>query len=74
MAQILIKHGANIMATGLDDMTPLHDAAAAGNQKLVKLLIDKGADPSFKNKKGKTPQDIAHTSLISFFNNLMGGK
>jgi ankyrin repeat protein len=72
LAQILVKHGANVMATGLDDMTPLHDAAAIGNQKLVKMLIDKGADPYFKNKKGKTPQDVAHASLIGFFRSTLG--
>ena len=62
------------MTTGLDDMTPLHDAAAVGHQKLVKLLIDKGADLNFKNKKGKTPQDIAHASLANFFSTLTGGE
>ena len=62
------------MATGLDDMTPLHDAASFGNQKLVRMLIEKGADPLFKNKKGKSPQDIAHPSLVSFFNNVSTGK
>jgi ankyrin repeat protein len=60
------------MATGLDDMTPLHDAASFGNQKLVKMLIEKGADPLFKNKKGKSPQDIAHPSLVGFFRSTIG--
>lgn len=60
------------MSTGLEDMTPLHDAAAVGNQKLVKLLIEKGADPNFKNKKGQTPQDIAHASLVNFFRSISG--
>lgn len=72
LAQLLIKHGANVMATGFDDVTPLHDAAMFGNQKLVKMLIDKGADPLFKNKKGKTPQDVAHHSLIGFFKTTIG--
>lgn len=74
IALLLIKHGANVNATGLDDVTPLMDAASFGNQKLVKMLIDKGADPNFKNKKGKTPQDIAHSSLVNFFATLASGK
>lgn len=74
LAQLLIKHGANVNATGLEDVTPLHDAASFGNQKLVKMLIDKGADPLFKSKKGKTPQDMAHSSLFSFFGNLVNGE
>jgi ankyrin repeat protein len=64
---LLIKHGANVNAAGYEDNTPLHDAAMVGNQKLVKLLIDKGANPHFKNKKGKTPKDVAHQSLVSYF-------
>lgn len=74
LAQLLIKHGANVNKTGLDDVTALHDAASYGNQKLVKLLLDKGADPFFKNKKGKTPQDIAHPSLGHFFSSYISGK
>jgi len=74
LAQVLVKHGANVNAAGLDDVTPLHDAASSGNQKLVKMLIDKGADPLFKNKKGKTPQDIAHPSLMNYLSNVISGK
>jgi Ankyrin repeats (3 copies) len=74
LAQVLVKHGANVNSTGLDDVTPLHDAASFGNQKLVKFLIDKGADPFFKNKKGKTPQDISHPSLAHFFATLSTGE
>jgi ankyrin repeat protein len=72
VAQLLVKHGANVMSIGLDDVTPLHDAASFGNQKLVKFLIEKGADPLFRNKKGKTPQDIAHPSLVNYFRSTIG--
>jgi ankyrin repeat protein len=74
LAQLLIKHGANVNATGLDEVTPLHDAAISGNQKLVKLLVDKGANINLKNKKGKTPPDIAHPTLHNFFANLSSGE
>lgn len=46
-------------AKGLDNDTPLHDAAANGHFKLVKLLVEKGADIHAKNSKGKTPLDTA---------------
>jgi ankyrin repeat protein len=74
LAQLLIKHGANVMATGFDDVTPLHDAAMFGNQRLVELLIEKGADPLFKNKKGKAPYEVPHHSLVGFFNDLVDGE
>lgn len=35
--------------------TPLHYAAASGSEQWVSFLISNGADPSIKNKSGKTP-------------------
>lgn len=71
---MLIKHGADVCAPGLDDITPLHDAAASGNLKLVKLLVEKGANPNVKNKKGKSPRDMSAPSLLSYFASLDSGK
>lgn len=53
-------------------VTPLHDAAGVGQLKMVKMLIEKGADPLFKNKKGKTPADVAHLSLYNYFSHVVG--
>ena len=64
---ILVKAGANVNAQAMDDVTPLHDACLVGQLKMVKMLLEKGADPRLKNKKGKTPQDVAHPSLHNFF-------
>jgi ankyrin repeat protein len=63
-----------VNAIGGDDFSPLHDASSFGNQKLVKFLIDKGANINHKNKKGKTAQDIAHPSLQNFFSTLASGE
>lgn len=66
MAQLLLKHGANVNAAGLDDITPLHDAASFGNQKLVKMFIDKGADPFFKVRaQNESLKSLILFSLIS---------
>lgn len=35
--------------------TPLHVAASIGNQKALKVLLEAGANPSVKNKRGMTP-------------------
>lgn len=69
---MLVKAGSNVNAKGLDDDTPLHDAAIMGQLKLVKLLVERGADPAFKNKKGKTPCDVA--SAPSVYNYLISAK
>lgn len=66
MALILVKAGANVNAKGLDDDTPLHDAAIVGQLKLVKMLVERGADPCFKNRKGKTPCEVAAPAVYCF--------
>lgn len=63
---ILVKAGANVNAKGLDDDTPLHDAAIVGQLKLVKMLVERGADPCYKNRKGKTPCDVAAAAVYNF--------
>ena len=42
--------------------TALHLAAEAGNETLVKLLLVFGADLKPKNKAGKTPLSLTHSS------------
>ena len=43
-----------------DDNTPLHAAAWWGNPYTAEWLLQKGADVTARNKKGKTPLDVAH--------------
>jgi ankyrin repeat protein len=61
-----VKAGANVNAKGLDDDTPLHDAAIVGNLKLVKMLVERGADPCYKNRKGKAPVDVASAAVYNY--------
>lgn len=43
-----------------DDVgTALFKAAAAGQAEIVDMLLDKGADPTFRTKKGKSVADVA---------------
>lgn len=44
----------------------LIDAAIVGQLKLVKMLVERGADPCFKNRKGKTPVDVAASAVYNF--------
>ena len=39
--------------------TPLHEAARAGHEKIVRLLMACGADPAAIDRGGKTPLDLA---------------
>lgn len=64
-----MRAGANVNAKGLDNESPLHDAAINGHYKLVKLLVEHGADIYAKNSKGKTPLDIALPSVAALLLN-----
>lgn len=45
LATFLIEEGADINKTDLDGDTPLENAAALSQLEMVKLLLEKGADP-----------------------------
>lgn len=58
MADILLRHGADVNAQNNRGRTALHDAAGRGQERLVKLLLENGADPSLQYK-GKTAKQRA---------------
>jgi ankyrin repeat protein len=59
VAQFLIANGAIVDSMSLGDTTPLMMAVQSGNEQLVKLLLDKGADLQLRNSQGLTAIDIA---------------
>ncbi|XP_078586125.1 uncharacterized protein LOC144868002 isoform X2 [Branchiostoma floridae x Branchiostoma japonicum] len=61
---MLLQAGANVNTQGLDDDTPLHDAASNGHPHIVELLLKHGADPLQANTKGKTPIDVADNETV----------
>jgi ankyrin repeat protein len=59
VAQFLIANGATVDAMSLGNTTPLMMAVQSGNEQLVKLLLDKGADLQLRNNNGLSAIDIA---------------
>ena len=59
VAQFLIANGASVDSMSLGNTTPLMMAVQSGNELLVKLLLDKGADLQLRNAQGLTAIDIA---------------
>lgn len=59
VAQFLIANGAIVDSMSLGNTTPLMMAVQSGNEQLVKLLLDKGADMQIRNAQGLTAIDIA---------------
>lgn len=59
VARYLIANGAVIDSQSPGNTTPLMMAVHAGNEDLIKLLLDKGADLQLRNNNGFTAIDIA---------------
>ena len=59
VAQFLISNGAMVDSLNLGGTTPLMMAVQSGNEYLVKLLLDKGANLQLRNDLGLSAIDIA---------------
>ena len=63
-ARLLIERGADVNAARAGNgtragWTALHYAAGLGLAELARMLLDRGADPSSRDEKGKTPLHVA---------------
>ena len=59
VAQFLLANGAIVDSMSPGNTTPLMMAVQSGNEQLVKLLLDKGANIQLRNTNGLTALDIA---------------
>ena len=59
IAKFLIANGAKVDSLSLGGTTPLMMAVQSGNELLVKLLLDKGANLQLRNSESITAIDIA---------------
>ncbi len=57
--RLLAEASLNINAADRNGMTPLHMAAAVGNEKLATVLLAHGALATLKNDNGDTAADLA---------------
>jgi hypothetical protein len=71
--QLLIEAGADVNAAAWRGMTPLMQAVAADEPDTVRILLDRGANPSAKTEAGLTAIDIARkknsTQIIAMIEN-----
>ena len=59
IAEFLINKGAKVNALSESDTTPLMMAVRSGNIRLVRLLLDRGADLQIRNHQGFSAIDVA---------------
>ncbi|MEP7353605.1 MAG: ankyrin repeat domain-containing protein [Acidobacteriota bacterium] len=75
LVQLLVERGAKVNARRRDGLTALHSAAFRGHLKVIRYLLDHGADPAMRgydalgsSHSGKLPADFAaahgHTNAV----------
>ncbi|HMZ80623.1 MAG TPA: ankyrin repeat domain-containing protein [Acidobacteriota bacterium] len=64
--QLLVQHGADLNAQGYSGDTALFYAAGGNHPRLLKFLLDHGADPTIRNKANRSAVDEAwHPAIHS---------
>jgi hemoglobin len=62
VAQALLDHDATIDARDAKGQTPLRRAVNCRQLQIVRLLVQRGADPLAADRRGVTPLDVARTA------------
>ena len=59
VARLLLARGAEVNARQSEGVTALHEAAAAGDVEMIRVLLAAGADAKASSPKFGTPRDLA---------------
>ncbi len=64
LARLLLDAGADVNGRGAGGFTALHSAAQNGDEELVRLLLERGADPSIAAADGRRPADLTNDDRV----------
>lgn len=64
LARLLLDAGADVNGRGERGFTALHSAALNGDEELVRLLLERGADTGLVTAQGKRPADLAESEAL----------
>lgn len=62
LVRVLVERGAEVNVQQEGGWTPLHQAAHHGQEELVTLLLEKGADRAALSADGQTPEQMARSA------------
>lgn len=65
--KVALELGIDVNAANADGNTALHMAYQRKQEKVVKLLLEHGANPDLKNKRGQTPAESARNGRRGYF-------
>lgn len=66
IARLLLDSGADVDQRGLNDWTPLHYAVVQRDLEGVKLLLERGADPSLKTRIDDCTSPLDDAEVMGF--------
>lgn len=76
IVRVLVEKGSILnLSSKLSDHPPLSAAAQRGHLEIVKLFVENGADPLYRNKEGKSALDLAmesgHGEIAKYLRNVL---
>lgn len=64
LKELVEVYGLDVNAVDKKGDTPLHVAVREGSFRAIEELLKKGANPTLKNKDGRTPRDVANHEIL----------
>jgi uncharacterized protein len=64
LTRLLLDAGADVNGQGDGGFAALHSAAQNGDEELVSLLLERGADANLSTAEGKRPADLAQNETL----------
>ena len=60
MKYLVEELGADVNARDHDGYSPVHHAAARGDNEMIRYLVSRGADVTYVSRRGQTTADLAN--------------
>jgi ankyrin repeat protein len=65
LLRIVLENGGDVNSHGIEGETPLHAAARHGDAKAVRLLLERGANPSLHDEANRLPIHVTKNKRVA---------